>query len=258
MRRAVWSSVAYAVVLAIVFHLLATLLPVGWTPPLVVGFYLVFSIGWTLPMSALLGLVLGLLLGFALQRFRPRGLSPRTTRMVVAVVFGVLAAAGTFVIFSRLWPSGVALFGALLALVCGVALVALLPPRPPRRPMSGAQLLSRVRELLEGVIGSASPSERDALRDQVARLSRVEGPITTLALTTTSTMRTAYPDGPLLVDAYAVAHGVTVGDAVIRMKDGLLDRLEFVWWGGDPPTEPPTALSIEATGKLFTEDGQER
>jgi hypothetical protein len=33
--------------------------------------------------------------------------------MVVAVVFGVLAAAGMFVIVSRLWPSGVALLGAL-------------------------------------------------------------------------------------------------------------------------------------------------
>ena len=88
MRRAVWSSVVYAVVTGIVFHLVATLLPVGWTPPLIVGFYLGFALGWTLPACALLGVVLGLLLRFVLPRFRPRGLSPRATRMVVAMMFG--------------------------------------------------------------------------------------------------------------------------------------------------------------------------
>ena len=72
LNHLVWASLACSVAVGLLVHLLATFLPVGWTPPLLVGFYLVFFLFWTLPVSALLGMILGALLRLTVRRLGPR------------------------------------------------------------------------------------------------------------------------------------------------------------------------------------------
>jgi len=122
-------SIASAVLVAFAFHLLATFLPVGWTPPLIVGFYMVFWLLWTLPMSAVLGAVLGLLLLLTLRRLGAGTFASRRNRLAVAAGFGVLAGVGMFLIYSRLWAMGVCLLGGLAGLVVGMVVILLVGRR---------------------------------------------------------------------------------------------------------------------------------
>jgi hypothetical protein len=129
-RYPVWASIAWAVGASVLIHLVATFLPVGWTPPLVVGFYVVFLVIWTLPASALLGLILGLLLRLTFWRLGSRALSTWRTRLVVSTGYGLLAGAGFFLIFTRLWVAEVNLLAAVAGVCLGFGFVLLISPRP--------------------------------------------------------------------------------------------------------------------------------
>lgn len=130
MRYPVWASIAWTMSVGVLIHLVATFLPVGWTPPSATGFYVAFLVIWTLPTSALLGVLLGLLLRLAIRRLGSRAFSPVRNRLMVAACYALLAGAGFSLIFARLWASEVAILAAVAGLCCGGAFVLLISAHP--------------------------------------------------------------------------------------------------------------------------------
>jgi hypothetical protein len=130
MRHPVWASIAWAAGASVLIHLVATFVPVGWTPPLFVDFYVAFLVIWTLPASALLGLILGLLLRLAFRRLGSQAFSTWRNRLVLAAVYGLLAGAGFFLIFTRLWVAEVNVLAAVAGTCLGFGFALLTSPRP--------------------------------------------------------------------------------------------------------------------------------
>jgi len=98
----------------------------GWTPPLVAGFYLLFLFVWTIPASMLLGLVLGLGLSRAIDWSARRAPAWWRSGIALSLAYGLLVAGGLALIFSRSWTNGVALFAAGAGFCAGVAMVLVL------------------------------------------------------------------------------------------------------------------------------------
>lgn len=130
MRHPVVASIAWTVGAGLLLHLLATFLPVGWTPPLSVGFYVLFLVVWTLPACIVLGLVLGLLLRFAVRHLGSRPFLSRRNRILLVAGYGLLAGAGFFLIFVRLWADEASVFAAVAGFCFGIGFVVLTLPRP--------------------------------------------------------------------------------------------------------------------------------
>ncbi|WP_157694666.1 MULTISPECIES: hypothetical protein [unclassified Leifsonia] len=122
----VWYSIALCTGLGVLIHGTAMAPPLGWTPPLVAGFYLLFLFIWTIPTSMLLGLALGLGLRWAVDWSERRAPAWWRSGIALSIAYGLLAAGGFALIFSRAWTNGVGLFAAGAGFCVGVAMVLVL------------------------------------------------------------------------------------------------------------------------------------
>ncbi|WP_157694667.1 MULTISPECIES: hypothetical protein [unclassified Leifsonia] len=96
--------------------------PLGVTPNLVVGFYGLFLVIWTLPTSLLVGLAVGFALRLTVRRYGGRVLSSWRTRLLVSLSYGLLLSGGFYLIFSHLWTNGVGFVALGVAFGAGVAM----------------------------------------------------------------------------------------------------------------------------------------
>ncbi|MEN0083822.1 MAG: hypothetical protein AAGC66_03545 [Leifsonia sp.] len=110
--------------------------------------------------------------------------------------------------------------------------------------------LRQVKHLLDYIIDGADLESPGILHDQVARLVTAHGPITMLSLKTTSARRSAYPDGPLPLEATVTQHGEAIGELLLWVDGGFLNTLEFAWWSDDVPTELPTTEAVVVSPRV--------
>ena len=109
-----------------------------------------------------------------------------------------------------------------------------------------ATSLGRVRELLKRTLTVGGGTLTSVMREQIAALRGVSGPVTMLELDIPADCpQSDLPDGPYQGPRDGVRIGVhdgargDIGGVLLWIKDGRLDAFEYFWYTDDPPSELP-------------------
>jgi hypothetical protein len=113
--------------------------------------------------------------------------------------------------------------------------------------------LAQVRQLLERAFSVGGGVLTISMREQIAALQGVGGPITMLALSIpSSSPQIDLPDGPYQ-GPHADSHigvvdkaGNYIGGILLWIEAGRLSTLEYFWYTEDPPIELPPVERVVA------------